>query len=75
MHVFNGQSNAKMIIAVGLDLLMKLATSCFVIPFIGTSTRYAHPHCALCVRVCIYVNGCVYRVEEPHSSMITKSKY
>ena len=36
---------------------------------LGTSTRYAHPlrypHCALCVRVCIYLNGCAYRVEEP----------
>ena len=35
----------------------------------GTSTRYTHPlghpHYALCVRVCIYVNGCPYRVEEP----------
>ena len=34
MHVFNDQSNTKMMIEVGLCLLMKLATSCFAIPFV-----------------------------------------
>ena len=34
MHVFSGQSNTKMMIEVGLYLLMKLATSCFAIPFV-----------------------------------------
>ena len=34
MHVFNGQPNTKMIIGLGLDLLMKLATSCIAIPLV-----------------------------------------
>ena len=34
MHLFNGQSNTKMIIAIGLDLLMKLSISCFDISFV-----------------------------------------
>ena len=34
MHLFNGQSNTKMMIGVGLYLLMKLATSCFATPFV-----------------------------------------
>ena len=34
MHIINGQSKTQMIIGVGPDLLMKLATSCFAIPFV-----------------------------------------
>ena len=34
MHVFNEQSNTKMIIAVALYLLMKFATSCFAVLFV-----------------------------------------
>ena len=34
MQVFNGLSNTKMMTGVRLYLLMKLATSCFAIPFV-----------------------------------------
>ena len=34
MHVFNEQSNTKMIVAVELGLLMKFAISCFAISLV-----------------------------------------
>ena len=34
MHLFIGQSSAKIMIGVGLHLLMKVATSYFAIPFV-----------------------------------------